>query len=168
VETEKLRTLTILQAEDDVGDVFLFQRAFALEQMSTPLQTVREGEEALAYLTGNGPFADRREHPLPSLVFLDLNRPKKSGFEVLTWIRQQPQFSPLPVVIYTSSIAPADKETAQGPPLVFIADLQTRRLPVCTSIISKTWSGWRQAFTRATRASTKERGRIASTRHFRR
>ena len=68
MDTEKLRSLTILQAEDDPGDVFLLQRAFRLEQVPNPLQTVRDGEEALAYLTGEGQFADRARYPLPCLA----------------------------------------------------------------------------------------------------
>ena len=72
-----------------------------------------DGAEAIDYLAGNGPFADRTQHPLPALVLLDLNLPKKSGFEVLSWVRQQPQFSSLPVVIYTSSVGLIDKDTAQ-------------------------------------------------------
>jgi CheY-like chemotaxis protein len=72
-----------------------------------------DGAQAIDYLAGNGPFADRSQHPLPALVLLDLNLPKKSGFDVLSWIRQQPQFSSLPVVIYTSSVGLIDKDTAR-------------------------------------------------------
>ena len=72
-----------------------------------------DGAQAIDYLAGNGPFADRSQHPLPALVLLNLNLPKKSGFDVLSWIRQQPQFSSLPVVIYTSSVGLIDKDTAR-------------------------------------------------------
>ena len=72
-----------------------------------------DGAQAIDYLAGNGPFADRSQHPLPALVLLDLNLPKKSGFDVLSWIRQQPQFSSLPVMIYTSSVGLIDKDTAR-------------------------------------------------------
>ena len=72
--------------------------------LTNPVHVAVDGAQAIAYLAGNGPFADRNQHPLPALVLLDLNLPKKSGFDVLSWIRQQPQFSSLPVVIYTSSV----------------------------------------------------------------
>ena len=72
-----------------------------------------DGAQAIDYRAGNGPFADRSQHPLPALVLLDLNLPKKSGFDVLSWIRQQPQFSSLPVMIYTSSVGLIDKDTAR-------------------------------------------------------
>jgi CheY-like chemotaxis protein len=72
------------------------------------LQTVKDGKAAKDYLAGNGPFADRDAHPLPGLVLLDLNLPYWSGFEVLEWLRQQPQLRRLPVVVFTSSSRPDD------------------------------------------------------------
>ena len=104
---------TILYVEDEEGDVLLFRLAFTRACLPNPVQIAVDGAEAIDYLAGNGPFADRTQHPLPALVLLDLNLPKKSGFEVLSWVRQQPQFSCLPVVIYTSSVGLIDKDTAQ-------------------------------------------------------
>ena len=66
------------------------------------------GKQAKEYLAGNGPFSDRRQHPLPGLLLLDLNLPYWSGLEVLGWIRQQPRLRWLPVVIFTSSRRPDD------------------------------------------------------------
>ena len=103
----------ILYVEDEASDVLLLRIAFKRANLSNPVHIARDGAEAIDYLAGNGPFADRSQHLLPALVLLDLNLPKKSGFEVLKWIRQQPQFSSLPVVIYTSSVGLIDKETAQ-------------------------------------------------------
>jgi CheY-like chemotaxis protein len=103
----------ILYVEDEPNDVLLLRLAFKRARLSNPFHTAADGVEAINYLAGNGPFADRHRHPLPSLVLLDLNVPKKSGFEVLMWVRQQPQFSSLPVVIYTSSVGLLDKDTAR-------------------------------------------------------
>jgi CheY-like chemotaxis protein len=103
----------ILYVEDEQNDVLLLRLAFKRARLSNPFHTAADGVEAIDYLAGNGPFADRHRHPLPSLVLLDLNVPKKSGFEVLMWLRQQPQFSSLPVVIYTSSVGLLDKDTAR-------------------------------------------------------
>jgi CheY-like chemotaxis protein len=64
---------------------------------------VRDGEEAVAYMSGTGPYANREEYPLPDLVLLDLKMPKCDGFEVLQWLRQQPGFRTIPVVVLTSS-----------------------------------------------------------------
>jgi CheY-like chemotaxis protein len=64
--------------------------------------------EAVEYLRGDGPFADREKHPLPDLLLLDLKMPRKNGFEVLEWVRQQPGLKRLPVVVLTSSMQDLD------------------------------------------------------------
>ena len=93
----------ILLAEDDPNDVLLIQRAFQRTHVANPVQVVRDGEEALAYLSGQGPFADRERHPLPVLMLMDLKMPRKSGLEVLEWVRQQPGLKRLPITVLTSS-----------------------------------------------------------------
>src|SRR6266700_5250258 len=93
----------ILLAEDDPNDVLLIQRAFQRSLVANPLQVVRDGEEALAYLSGQGLFADRERHPLPVLMLMDLKMPRKSGLEVLEWVRQQPGLKRLPIIVLTSS-----------------------------------------------------------------
>jgi CheY-like chemotaxis protein len=108
-----MRRCTILCAEDEANDVFFLQRAFKITGSPHTLNAVPDGEQAVQYLAGEGPFADRERHPLPALVLLDVNMPKKSGLEVLEWIRQQPHFKSLPVVILTSSSRPEDMENAR-------------------------------------------------------
>ena len=97
------REYAVLLAEDDANDVLLIQRAFQKTNIANPLRVVRDGEEALAYLSGQEPYADRDRHPLPMLLLLDLKLPRKSGFEVLQWLRQQSSLKRLPVVVLTSS-----------------------------------------------------------------
>lgn len=94
---------TILLVEDNPKDVFLVERAFRKAQIDTPFQVVMDGDAAVQYLAGEPPYSDRTTHPLPAVVLLDLKLPRRSGAEVLTWIRQQPQISRLPVVVLTSS-----------------------------------------------------------------
>jgi len=98
-----VRDGVILLAEDDPNDVLSVQRAFQRTHVANSLQVVRDGEEALAYLSGQGPFADRERHPLPVLLLMDLKMPRKSGLEVLEWVRQQPGLKRLPIVVLTSS-----------------------------------------------------------------
>lgn len=94
---------TILVAEDDEDDVLLLRTAFAEAGLAIPLQVVNDGEEAISYLSGQGQFVDRKQFPLPLLVLLDLNMPKKNGLEVLAWVRQDQGLRRLPVVILSSS-----------------------------------------------------------------
>lgn len=103
---------TILLVEDDPNDAFLMERAFGKLGYGSSLKTVKDGEEAVDYLAGRGLFGDRGSHPLPGLVLLDLKLPKLSGFEVLAWMRRQPQFTNLPVGVLTSSKEKADIQRA--------------------------------------------------------
>jgi DNA-binding response OmpR family regulator len=57
----------------------------------------------IAYLRGDDKYADRRRYPLPGLLLLDLKMPRKNGFEVLQWLREQPEFAQLQVVVLSSS-----------------------------------------------------------------
>ncbi len=98
----------ILLADDDANDVFLVQRAFQKANLSNPLHVVPDGEEAVAYLAGTGSYEDRARHPLPGLVLLDLKMPRKSGFEVLEWVRRQPGLRRLVVVVFSSSNQQSD------------------------------------------------------------
>ena len=94
---------TILLAEDDPGDVFLMRRALQKANVSNPLQVVGDGEAAILYIQGNGKYADRAAYPLPAIMLLDLNMPKKTGFEVLEWVRAQNGLRRLPVIILSTS-----------------------------------------------------------------
>ena len=93
----------ILLAEDREDDIILIRRSFAKAFISNPLQVVRDGEEAIEYLRGEGKYSNRAEYPLPHLLLLDLKMPRKDGFEVIKWVRQQPGLTSLPIVVLTSS-----------------------------------------------------------------
>lgn len=99
---------TILLVEDNPKDVFLVQRALRKAKITTSVQVVNDGDAAVQYLSGEVPYGDRTAYPLPVVVLLDLKLPRRSGAEVLTWIRQQPQLRRLPVVALTSSREYAD------------------------------------------------------------
>jgi CheY-like chemotaxis protein len=93
----------ILIAEDSEDDIALIRLAFQKSKLINPVQFVRNGEEAIAYLKGEGLYANRVEYPLPCLVLLDLKMPRKNGLEVLEWIRGQPGLNALRVVVLTTS-----------------------------------------------------------------
>lgn len=94
---------TVLLVEDDPTDVLLVERAFRKAGLPVPPHVVRDGDEAVAYLAGDGAYADREKHPLPALILLDLKLPRRSGLEVLAWLRSQPGLKRMPVVVLTSS-----------------------------------------------------------------
>ena len=93
----------ILLVEDREDDVIMLRRSFQKAGITNPMQVVRDGEEAIYYLSGTEKFSDRVEFPLPELILLDLKMPKLDGFEVLRWIRSQRSFSGVRVVVLTSS-----------------------------------------------------------------
>jgi CheY-like chemotaxis protein len=93
----------ILLVEDREDDILLIRRAFEKAHVPNPMFVVRNGEEAIAYLSGENGFCNRAEHPLPQMVLLDLHMPRVNGFEVIKWIRQQPGLATLLVIVLTSS-----------------------------------------------------------------
>jgi CheY-like chemotaxis protein len=93
----------ILLVEDRGDDILLVQRAFQRAQIDVAIQVTRDGEEAIAYLSGEGKFSNRAEYPLPWLVLLDLKMPGVDGFGVLRWVRRQPRLKSLVIVVLTSS-----------------------------------------------------------------
>jgi CheY-like chemotaxis protein len=93
----------ILLAEDRHDDVMLIKRALAKANVRNPVFVVSDGEEALSYLDGAGKYGNRAEYPLPDLMLLDLKMPKVDGFEVLRYLRSQPGFKSLRIIVLTSS-----------------------------------------------------------------
>ncbi|HZO85135.1 MAG TPA: response regulator [Verrucomicrobiae bacterium] len=93
----------ILLAEDNEDHALLTRRAFKQAGLINPLFVVEDGEQAIAYLKGEGKFSNRSEYPLPTLLLLDLKMPHKNGFEVLDWLRRQPTLAALRVVVLTTS-----------------------------------------------------------------
>ena len=102
----------ILLAEDDANDVVLLERAFEKAGLRPSLKLVRDGEQAIQYLSGQGVYADRKKFPLPFLLLLDLKMPGTDGFEVLQWLRQKPDFKRLLIVVLTSSNLQSDVDRA--------------------------------------------------------
>ena len=102
----------VLWAEDDDNDAALLARAWQRAEVHDQLLRVRDGGEVIRYLRGDGAYADRAQFPFPKLLLLDLNMPGASGLDVIEWIKAQPQFSGVPIVILTSSGASHDVHEA--------------------------------------------------------
>ena len=90
----------LLLVEDNDDDIVLIQDCFGQAKLINVLRVVKDGEEALAYLRRKGKYKNAQ---LPGLVLLDINMPKKSGFEVLEEIKADPQLRHLPVIMLTTS-----------------------------------------------------------------
>ena len=102
----------ILIAEDEETDAILLERAIGKLADPVRLQLVRDGQEAIDYLRGAGIYSDREKYPMPALVLLDLKMPKKTGFEVLEWIRSESPCTAVPVIVWSSSKLPTDVKRA--------------------------------------------------------
>jgi len=103
----------VLVAEDDPNDVFLLRRAFQKAGVYNAVVVAHNGQEAIDYLNGDGPYCDRSDHPFPALMLLDLKMPLVDGFDVLAWLSQHPLKHRLPVVVLSSSNQEKDIERAQ-------------------------------------------------------
>lgn len=100
---------TVLLVEDDPSDVRLIQRAFGRLDHPVPMIRLTDGDEVVDYLGGRAPYENRALYPIPVLMLLDLKLPRRSGFEVLQWLRgQNSGLKRLPVIMLTSSRHSAD------------------------------------------------------------
>ena len=105
--------IVLLLVEDDDADAVLLDRAIRKAQVDAQVCRVRDGDEAIDYLAGRRSYADRTLYPPASLVLLDIKLPRRDGFEVIAWLRQQPApLSRTAVIMLTSSGRPADVNRA--------------------------------------------------------
>lgn len=89
------------------------RKAFEETAISNPLVVVGNGEEAIQYLSAEGPFDDRSRFPFPALFLLDLKMPVKDGLEVLKWLSEHPGIpNKLPVVVLSSTELPEETQVA--------------------------------------------------------
>jgi CheY-like chemotaxis protein len=103
---------TILLVEDNDDDAFITERAFTSAGVKGRIHRCADGQSVIDYLSGLPPYGNRQENPVPHLILLDLKVPRKTGLEVLEWIRQHEKLSPLVVLVLTSSCEPKDVEEA--------------------------------------------------------
>jgi len=98
----------VLLAEDSADDVAFVQAAFSNIGIERSLMVVSDGAQALAYLLGDGPYADRDKFPIPVFMLLDLWLPRIDGFEVLRWVRSKRRLRRLPIMVFTGPDYPQD------------------------------------------------------------
>lgn len=94
---------TILVVDDDLNDLLLIQMAFKAVGVTSRVQTAESGQEAVAYLKGDGKYTDRSEYPYPDFVLTDLKMPGLDGFAVLEHLKKNPESAIIPTVIFSGS-----------------------------------------------------------------
>ncbi|MFT7623332.1 MAG: CheY-like chemotaxis protein [Myxococcota bacterium] len=104
---------TILIVEDSPDDAMIVRMTFEETGIHNPLVLLEDGEQAIDYLLGRRQYADRRKHPLPLLMILDLNMPRFTGFQVLEAAAHTLQAEQIPVVVLSVSDSPRDVARAQ-------------------------------------------------------
>ena len=103
------RLRSILLIEDDSGDARLLERAFKKAEIDIPVVRVKDGDDAVAYFSGEGRFVDRALYPIPGLILLDVKLPRRSGFDVLEFLRSRDSdCRRLPIIMLSSSAEPQD------------------------------------------------------------
>lgn len=100
--------VTILMADDDVEDIMLAEEALEEARLANDFRAVKDGEELMDYLMRRGDYSDPADSPRPGLILLDLNMPRKNGFEALEEIKAEPMLRQIPVVVLTTSRAEED------------------------------------------------------------
>ena len=95
----------ILVADDDLEDCKILEEAMKQSKLMNSIHFVHNGEELLSYLRREGPFSDDNQFPMPGLILLDWNMPKKSGREALAEIKKDEKLKHIPVVLLTTSAA---------------------------------------------------------------
>jgi len=102
------KPVVVLIADDDADDRMMIEEAFRENRLNNDLRFVRDGEELMAYLRHEGRFFDADQAPMPGLILLDLNMPKKDGREALKEIKSSPELRSIPVIVLTTSKAEED------------------------------------------------------------
>jgi CheY-like chemotaxis protein len=102
----------ILLVEDEENDAMLLKMAFKKNNILNPIHWVKDGLEAIAYLNGEGVYANHALYPFPEVLIVDLKMPRMSGLELLQWIRDHSNYKVIPTIIMSSSRQDSDIEKA--------------------------------------------------------
>jgi CheY-like chemotaxis protein len=135
------RLVPVLLVDDDDNDVVLFRRALLSTGSAVRLITLSCGQAAMDYLAGANGFADRQQHPLPQLIFLDAHLPQVRGEQVLEFIKSRDVFQVIPVIILTGAISPQDalRLYQLGANAICVKPISAPQMDVFASIICRFW-----------------------------
>ncbi|KAA2245241.1 response regulator [Chitinophaga agrisoli] len=132
---------SILIADDDADDREMLKAAFEESNIGHNIKFVENGEELLRYLKRKGSYADDLRHPLPQIILLDLNMPKKDGREALKEIKTDNYLKRIPVIVLTTSQEEKDvkKSYELGVNSFIIKPVTFRKLVEFTQTLWKYW-----------------------------
>jgi len=102
----------IMLVEDSDDERAMMRFAFKKAGVRNPVREVHNGAEAIAYLSGEGEYADRERYPLPCLIITDLKMPGVDGFELLEWLNSQPELAKVPRLVISNSLIENDRKRA--------------------------------------------------------
>jgi len=135
------KPLSILIADDDVDDRMMTRDAFKENQLRNDLYFVEDGEMLMNYLNRKGKYSNEEKYPMPGLILLDLNMPKKDGREALKEIKSNPDLKRIPVIVLTTSKAEEDilKSYDLGVNCFITKPVTFQGLVEVTKVLGKYW-----------------------------
>lgn len=141
-----MKNCSILLVEDDEDDVYFVSDALRRSGIELPLEIARDGQAAVDFLFKATERAALGKELRPCLVLLDLNLPRKTGLEVLKWIRQESSCKTILVIVLTSSTSESDMNQAYslGANSYLIKPTDATKLREVGQIIKQYWLGWNQ------------------------
>lgn len=135
------KPIRILVADDDEDDRLLIADAIEESRLTNPVDFVEDGVDLMEYLKREGKHADKADLPLPGIILLDLNMPRKDGRTALGEIRQDPQLKKIPIVVLTTSKSEEDvlKTYNLGVNSFITKPVTFERLVEVTQTLNKYW-----------------------------
>jgi CheY-like chemotaxis protein len=143
--TDLQKRPVVLLVEDDVSDAQLIKIALGRTPGEVNLIRIEDGDRAVDYLTGTAPYDDREKYPLPLTMLLDIKLPKRSGLELLQWLRSQAgPLKRLPVMMLTSSSHRIDVNRAfeRGANAYFTKPESLKELVAMLADLKSFWLRW--------------------------
>ena len=104
--------LCVVMIDDAPEDILLVRKAFEHSEVGLGFHGLAGVREGIAYLAGEGEFADRRKHPFPNVVLCDIKMPGMDGFDFLKWLRHHPECRVIPTIMFSSSYLESDVQRA--------------------------------------------------------
>lgn len=133
---------TLLIVDDDANDQLMIESALRQAAPQWSIRTVGDGAEAIAYLKGDGIYADRDQHPYPAMIITDLKMPRVDGLAVLEFLQSRPRSAIVPTIVFSASSDPDDiaKSYALGASCYHVKPSSAERFAALLRRLHDYWS----------------------------